>query len=177
MTRWNSDFLKGGLLVGLALFLMAAYSPGSVVQTDSGSVSGGQSNIALVLNLPYSFDGTNWTRAGCTVSKIISGASTNATSVKASAGVLYGLYVINNNATATNFRYLKFYNKASAPTVGTDTVVIPYGLPGTGGGQQTIPPTGIPFTTGIAYATTTGAADSDTGAVAANEIVGYLCYK
>jgi hypothetical protein len=37
--------------------------------------------------------------------------------VKASAGQVYSLFVSNINAAV---RYLKLYNKASAPTVGTD---------------------------------------------------------
>ena len=67
-------------------------------------------------------------------------------------------------------RYLKFYNKASAPTVGTDVPVITIPIPA--GGAINIPfgTTGHRFATGIALAITTGAADSDTGAVAANEI-------
>lgn len=173
----RQDFLKGAGLVVLVLAMLGAYAPGSVVENDDGSISGGQSNIALVLNIPYSFDGTNHTRAGCTPHKLISGASTNATSLKGSAGVVYAIYATNSNATVTNFRYVKLYNKASAPTVGTDTPVNVFGVPGTGGGAIPIPPTGLNFSTGIAYATTTGAADSDTGAVAANEVVLNVCYK
>ncbi len=47
----------------------------------------------------------------------LSAASTNATSLKASAGTLFALYAVNLNAA---MRYVKFYDKASAPTVGTD---------------------------------------------------------
>jgi hypothetical protein len=101
--------------------------------------------------------------------RLISAASTNATSLKASAGTLYSLYVVNLNAAV---RYLKFYNKASSPTVGTDTPVATFPIPAstTGAGFAINLDPGFDFATGIAYATTTGAADSDTGAVAANEI-------
>lgn len=101
--------------------------------------------------------------------RLISAASTNATSLKASAGTLYTLYAVNLNAAV---RYVKFYNKASAPTVGTDTPVATFPIPAstTGAGFAIDLGPGFDFATGIAYATTTGAADSDTAAVAANEI-------
>lgn len=102
--------------------------------------------------------------------KILSAASTNATSVKASAGQVYWLVVTNTNASP---RYLKLYNKASAPTVGTDTPVHTFLIPGDSGGRGFAIPLPVPitFATGIALALTTGAADADTGAVAANEII------
>lgn len=101
--------------------------------------------------------------------RLVSAASTNATSLKASAGTLYTLFAVNLNAAV---RYVKFYNKASAPTVGTDTPVATFPIPAstTGAGFQINLGPGFDFSTGIAYATTTGAADSDTAAVAANEI-------
>lgn len=97
-----------------------------------------------------------------TTHHLISAASTNATSVKASAGTVNTLQCSNSNAAA---RYLKLYNKASAPTVGTDTPVMTILVPPT----QTIfvdtGAYGIRFSTGIAYALTTGIAVADTGAV------------
>lgn len=116
------------------------------------------------------------TDGGTTPSKTISAASTNATSVKASAGNLYGLHASNINAAV---RYLKLYNKASAPTVGTDTPVMTLAIPGatTGGRLDVEFAMPLSFATGIAFALTTGVADSDTGAVAANEQVVNLSYK
>lgn len=113
---------------------------------------------------------------GLTMHKTVSAASTNATSVKASAGQLYSIYVSNVNAAA---RYFKLYNKASAPTVGTDTPVQTYLIPGNtaGAGFSVQIPSGLAFSTGIAFALTTGVADSDTAAVSANEHVVNLGYK
>lgn len=101
--------------------------------------------------------------------RLISAASTNATSLKASAGTVYTVFAVNLNAAV---RYLKFYNKASAPTVGTDTPVATLPIPAstTGAGFSIDFGPGFDFATGIAYAVTTGATDADTGAVAANEI-------
>lgn len=112
---------------------------------------------------------------GCSMHKLISAASTNATSVKAAQAGLYGVQVFNTNAAA---RYLKLYNKASAPTVGTDTPVKVLTIPGNAAGAGLVIhfANGLDFSTGLAYALTTGAADADTGAVAAAEIVVGLDY-
>lgn len=116
------------------------------------------------------------TAGGATPYKLISAASTNATSVKGSGATLYGIQVFNVNAEE---RYLKLYNKATAPTVGTDTPVKVILIPGATTGSGTtvpLPAAGVAFGTGLAFALTTGIADSDTGAVAANEIVVNLDY-
>lgn len=115
------------------------------------------------------------TSGGLTMHKTISAASTNATSVKNSAGQLYDIEVYNLNASP---RYLKLYNKASAPAVGTDVPVRTILIPGNtaGGGVTRTIPDGLAFSLGIAFALTTGIADSDTGAVALNEIAVNLGY-
>lgn len=113
------------------------------------------------------------TSGGWTSSVLLSAATTNATSLKGSAGQLGGWYLYNANAAV---RYLKFYNKATAPTVGTDTPVLVIPVP-PGSAANVEFGKGIAFATGIAYALTTGVANSDTTAVAANEIVLNLFYK
>lgn len=122
----------------------------------------------------YGRDGTA-VDVGTLSAKFISAASTNATSVKASAGVVFAIIAQNLNASV---RYLKLYNKASAPTVGTDTPVFTMPIPAsaTGAGFTWSIPPGIDFSTGIAFALTTGSADNDTGAVAASEIFVALAY-
>lgn len=102
-----------------------------------------------------------------------SAATTNATSTKATAGTVWSVVASNINAAA---RYLKLYNKASAPTVGTDVPVITIPLPA--GSVTTVHggSNGIRFGTGIAWAVTTGAADSDVAAVAASEIKVAISY-
>lgn len=102
-----------------------------------------------------------------TTSTVNSAASTNATSVKASAGTVWSIVASNINAAA---RFLKIYNKASAPTVGTDVPVLTIAIPPGGVVQIDGGSNGIRLATGIAFAITTAAADSDTGAVAANEV-------
>lgn len=97
----------------------------------------------------------------------ISAASTNATSTKASAGWLHFIIATNVNAAV---RYLKLYDKASAPTVGTDTPKFIVPIPPSNLTPQFLFFTNpVYFGTGIAWALTTGIANSDTGAVSASE--------
>jgi hypothetical protein len=120
---------------------------------------------------------TPHTAGGLSISRVISAASTNATSAKGSAGQVFTIIAMNTNAAV---RYLKLYNKATAPTVGTDTPVLTLPIPGNTAGAGFVLDTGgmgIAFATGIAYALTTGVADNDTGAVAANEIVVNVLFK
>lgn len=93
------------------------------------------------------------------------GASTNATSVKASAGTVR--QIGGRNAAASS-RYLKLYDKASAPTVGTDTPRKTIHLPAT---ADFVLDMEAYFGTGIAFALTTAAADNDTGALTAADVV------
>jgi hypothetical protein len=159
----------------------------SLPSVTLNALPAGTNNIGDVdvLTLPAIPTGTNTigrvgltpqTAGGLSAHKTISAASTNATSVKGSAGQLFGWYISNVNAAA---RYLKLYNKATAPTVGTDTPVMTLLIPGnTAGVAGHVEMTnGIDFTTGIAFALTTGAADADTGVVAANEQIVNLFYK
>ncbi len=116
------------------------------------------------------FNGTTWDRdrKPNASSRIPSAAaSTNATSAKASAG---DLHCISGYNAAASVRYLKFYNKASAPTIGTDVPVITLALPATSAFNINL--AGHYFATGIAYALTTGAADNDTGALTLADVLG-----
>ncbi len=94
----------------------------------------------------------------------VTAASTNAGFFKATAGTLTGLLASNPTATAA---YLKLYNKATAPTVGTDVPVITLEVPA----GKTVPLDcgllGLRFTTGIARAVTAGAAATDTAVAVA----------
>jgi hypothetical protein len=105
--------------------------------------------------------------------KQISAATTNATAVKASAGKVFGWYLYNDGAAEA---YLKIYNKATAPTVGTDTPVLVIPIPA-GSAANVEFTQGIAFATGIATALTTGFADADTTAVAAGQCIVNLFFK
>lgn len=110
------------------------------------------------------------TANGETASRVNAANSTNATSLKASAGNVFEIDVYNVAAYAV---FLKLYNKASSPTVGTDTPVwtIPIAA---GSGFSRVFPLGRNFGTGIAYAITKLQADSDTTVVAAGDLTGSI---
>ena len=110
------------------------------------------------------------TASGVTPSRVVAAASTNATSLKASAGQVYEIDVFNPAAYTV---FLKFYNKASAPTVGTDTPVWTIPIQA-GGGYSRSFYEGRAFSTGIAYAITKLQADSDTTVVVAGDLTGSI---
>jgi hypothetical protein len=107
------------------------------------------------------------------VSRLISANTTNATVVKSSPGVVGGWALYNINAAV---RYLKVYNKATAPTVGTDTPALTILIPSNSGNNFQLPKE-IEFDAGISFALTTGITDADSTAVAASEIIVNLFYK
>jgi hypothetical protein len=107
-----------------------------------------------------------------TASRVVAAASTNATNLKASAGNIAALDVFN---VATYPVFLKLYNKASAPTVGTDTPTWTIPVPAGGGFSRDFL-YGEYFSTGISYAITKLQADSDTTAVAANDVTGRIAW-
>lgn len=138
--------------------------------------------VSISGTVPVSISGTAAvaltpaTSGGLSSSKLVSAASTNATSIKTSAGQLYNVQAFNTNASA---RFLKIYNKASAPTVGTDTPVATYLIPGNASGSGCVIEisNGLALNAGLAIAITGGIADNDTTAIGANDCVVNLQYK
>lgn len=98
--------------------------------------------------------------------------------VKGTAGQVYGMWVTN---TATSTRFIKFYNATAANvTVGTTTPVLTWGIPGNSSDDVSAvfgSAMGIAFDTAITVAATTGVADNDTGAPAANDVIINVFYK
>lgn len=115
-------------------------------------------------------------QTAATYYKLISAATTNATNIKTSAAVLKS---INVGSLSTAPVYVKFYDKASTPTVGTDvpawTILIPGGTTGSGNNPP-LPSGGIAFLTGLSFAITAGIADTDTTAVVASQVALNLSY-
>ncbi len=113
----------------------------------------------------YSQDGANNYR-------VMSAASVNATNIKASAAAIWGWSLYNTNAAV---RWLKIYNKASAPTVGSDTPAFTIALK-PGDTTRLIIPFATPLSIGLAFGLTTGVLDSDSTGVALNEITGTILW-
>lgn len=135
----------------------AAQISGTQPVSGSVTVSGSLTSAGTTTNTPATPTADNHNSA----------ATTNARVIKASAGTVYSIKASNTNAAA---RFLKFYNTATAPTVGTTVPVLTIPIPATGLADVEFGALGHRFTTGISMALTTGMADSDTAAVAANEI-------
>jgi hypothetical protein len=107
--------------------------------------------------------------------KFLSLNTTNSTLVfKGNAGgVLLGTGVVIN--TTTTVYYLKLYNKATAPTCGTDTPVwtlpIPFAASNAAGGFVLPLGDGLLFSLGLGFCITGGIADNDSTAAAAGIVV------
>ena len=176
---WLADPVTGQPITAASV---ATAGADAVPTTQSGTTS---------RSMGYVFNGVTWDRqrgntdgtfvvavpsavgpALLTHSRIAT-ADLNATVVKAAKAILYAYQFFNATATP---RYVKFYNKATAPTVGTDVPVR----------RLIIPPNGLvgfhaeeglgAFTAGLAYAITGALADADTTAVAAGDVVANIDY-
>ena len=95
-----------------------------------------------------------------TTYNVVTAASTNSAVVKATAGMLYEITISNPTATAA---YVKLYNKATAPTVGTDVPVLTQAVAAGATVALTFGQVGKRFATGIGIACTAAAAATDTG--------------
>lgn len=160
---------RGSLRVQPTL-LATAIASFSSNNLGSHIASADQTTGAYPIFAPYTRAGSSWypNDRPNTVARLPSAAaSTNATSVKASLG---NVFLISGYNAAATVRYLKLYDKASAPTVGTDVPFATLALKPLDAFRFDFP--SLFMLTGIAYAMTTGAADADTGALTAADVVG-----
>jgi hypothetical protein len=105
---------------------------------------------------------------------VTAGSTGNATPIKSGVSKITGWYIYNSNGSA---RKVNFYDTAGTPTVGSATnfkfsLVIP---PLSAANAPY--PAGIAFTSGIGITTTTGLTDTDSGLVAANDLIINIFYK
>jgi len=172
----NAPIAAGTNVIGHVIVDAGTAVIGHVI-VDSGTITTVSAVTAITNALPA---GTNTigavspavtTSGGATPGRYLAAAAANqdSTVIKASAGQLYNhVAVVNVNAA---IRYLKFYDKATAPT-SADTPKLVYGVPGnTAGAGIVLPiPNGIAFANGIAFRMTTGQGDSDATAVTAGDL-------
>lgn len=165
-----SVYGSGTVTISVTLKRDVAGWPANAMPSNNQTINAG-SLVGVTYCFPALYEGSNYQRESFTLnaSRIPSSANTtNATVAKASAGFLHAVCCYNTNAA---LRYLKLYNKATAPTVGTDTPVLTFPLKPSDT-FRTMWPNARYFSAGISYALTTGAADSDTTAVGSGDIVG-----
>lgn len=99
---------------------------------------------------------------GITPSHTMSAATTNSTLIAAGRHGMYGLNAIN---TSGAIAYIKLYNKATAPTCGTDTPVVVFPIAATTGSIQKGFALPVLFSLGIGLCITALVANADTTAV------------
>lgn len=147
---------------------------GTIPITATIVQTGFNANITGTVNIPAV--ATPTTAGGLSVYRVLSLATVNSASIKASTGQVYGWYITNTNAAA---RFVKLYDKSTIPTVGTDTPKMTLAVPGNaaGAGSNVDYSNGIAFAQGIGIGITAVVTDADTTAVAANEVVVNLLYK
>lgn len=141
---------------------------GTATPTNAGAVAAGV--LRTVLTNDYSSTANirlqGSTTNGTTTSNLNSAATTNATNLKATAGLLYSVTANNTTAAA---KFIRFYNLAAAPTVGTSTPVLVITVPANSSVSFSWP-LGMTFSTGIGYSITNAAAYLDATAVAAGDV-------
>jgi len=94
-------------------------------------------------------------------------ASTNGALILTGTSGVNAFYASNTGAAAA---YVKLYNKATAPTVGTDIPEMVVTIPPNGQVELTPGFNGYRFALGLGIAITAGVADTDTAAVAAGQV-------
>lgn len=162
----GSNTAGTGILATGLLAQLDDVSPTAITENQFG-------NVRMTANRALLSSAKPDTLGGLTTHTLISAATTNATSVKASAGQIYSIQASN---TGAGVAFLKIYNKASAPTVGTDTAVKTLIIPAGGGIVYSAADIGVALGTGIAYAITGVATTADTTAVALAQVVVNIDY-
>lgn len=92
--------------------------------------------------------------------------------IKAAKGQIFDLHICNQAASA---RFVKLYDKATTP-LSTDTPQRTYSIPASTTIALPVTASGIEYLLGIGIRGTTGLADNDVGAPAANDIVVNISY-
>lgn len=154
-TRLNDDDFSE-----LATAVSAAVTTLPAIPAGASFIGSFQANMSANVGL-----GVNWS-----IHRLLSSlATTNATSVKASGGRVGKIY--GSNIVAQG-KYLKLYNKSSAPVVGTDVPVLSFLLRANTDFNFDVADLGVFFSNGIAYAITSSISDGDATAIAAADVIG-----
>jgi hypothetical protein len=108
---------------------------------------------------------STWTPPSNTYS-VNSLASTNAALIQAGPSRLRGCYI--NNASAAP-KWVRFYNKATAPVPGTDIPVLVVAVPASSSKENALDE-GVLFSLGLGVSITGAAPANDSTAVAAGDV-------
>ena len=87
--------------------------------------------------------------------------------------MLFGYYIANESNSPI---YVKFYDKATAPTVGTDTPILTLYIPAASAANQEFLG-GINIALGLGIGCTTGPTDDAVGGTSTNDLLVNVFYK
>lgn len=153
------------------------YQPVLVPNNPSFNISTAAAFTGIVrlhmLNFPM--PSCIWSATRNALYRLISAANTNSNLIATGARLMRSM-ILNNSGVG--FAYAKFYNKASAPTVGTDTPILTIGVPP---GQSVVigqdDLQGYAFSLGIGIGITGVAADNDTTPILLNQVTANVTYQ
>ena len=117
------------------------------------------------------------TSGGVASNSFLSTAAVQATAVKASPGQVYSIEFFNTGATPV---FVRLYNQTTTPASTDGANIIWRGtVPGNAAGAGVVKawPQGLVFSTGIGMRCTNLVADNDNTSLAANAVMGNVCYK
>lgn len=156
---------NGGVDIGDVTINNAGGASAVNVQDGGNSLTVDVTGVVSVVNPPAA-------SGGLTTYHLVSAGSTNATSIKGTAGQVYGWYIYNSNAAA---RKVAFHNTSGTPTAGSSvffSLVIP-----PGGGANVFTDKGIAFSSGIGITTVTELGDAGSSAVASEDLIINIWYN
>ena len=107
------------------------------------------------------------------VHRYVSTATVNATLFRAGGTRLVGYNIINTGAAA---RYIKLYNRSSAPSQ-TDTPLLTIQVPANTDVEEMLGDAGLRFDAGLGYRIVAGVADADNTAIGAGEVLMQLIWE
>lgn len=123
--------------------------------------------VEIIRNVAQTVTANQGTWVTPTAYNLNSAATTNLQFIKSTAGTLYNVSASNLSGTQ---KYVKLYNKASAPTLASDIPIVVIPVPASSAVQYDFGAVGHRFTTGIAHAIVGGITDTDATAVALGDI-------
>ena len=133
----------------------------------------GGSAVAVANPIPTTAIAATANTGGCLTYRRISTADTNLAVIKNAAGRIYGVVVLSKKASAC---YVKLYDKASNPTLASDTPLMTFLVPATGQVALTWTDIGCSCANGIAMAATGAIGDTDTTNLVAADIIVQINY-
>src|ERR1700722_559846 len=178
----NADETAGSTSAPTKILIVGGKTADGTPAYDALPLAAGGASVVVTGSGTFAVQSTAKpaTTGGLTMYRLLSANSDNATNLKNGAGQVYGINVYN---LGTTIAFLKLYNKVSTPVPGTDTPVKTIPIPPASASGQvggvSIPPDAIgrAFSLGIGFVISANLADSDTTAVAANQIVLNLEYN